>query len=50
MGVKTVSLSGSEKEIFARASAWKWFVVLETSENLVTPYQIPIRICIVISA
>jgi len=61
MGVKTVSLSGCEKEIFAmssgclcrtdyvvpghqRGSVWQQgFVVLETSENLVTPYQIPIR-------
>ena len=61
MGVKTVSLSGSEKEIFAmssgclcrvdyvvpghaRGSVWRQgFVVLETSENLVTPYQIPLR-------
>ena len=61
MGVKTVSLSGVDKEIFAmssgclcrtdyvvpghqRGAAWQQgFVVLETSDNLVTPYQIPIR-------
>ena len=60
-GVKTVSLSGTDKEIFAmssgclcrvdyvvpghaRGSVWQQgIMVLETSDNLVTPYQVPIR-------
>jgi hypothetical protein len=60
IGVKTVSLLGSDKEIFAMSSwclcrtdylvsghqhgsVWQQgFVVLETSGELVTPYQVPV--------